>query len=293
MCENIMPLTDSVVTYPQSVLGRELKACLSDESDPGAAFVGRIRSRGMSMLAAETLRGIHLLARNCTGAIVEIGAYVGGATSVILDATRRRHNLFVTIEEPVEHPTHPHLPTFNTVNDLRANITSLGLERAEHHIVPGASFENWVLGTLHHLLLGQPVELLVWDADACIDRDLMFLAPFLAEGCRLVIDDYVAGEAKSARVSAVVDDLVRRGVLEPAGYLPWATWFGTLRRRPTAEEVRHYQAEWRELAAAGHVYYQRLVDYAARLSAIPPPLTFEERKAFWLAAIAWGSKGGG
>ena len=111
-------------------------------------------------------------------------------------------DLFITIEEPVEHPTHPQIPTLNTVADLRANLAALDLVRDGHHIIPGTSFENWVLGTLHHHLLGQSVELLVWDADACIDRDLIFLAPFLAPGCKLVIDDYVAGEAKSVRVRA-------------------------------------------------------------------------------------------
>lgn len=283
-----MDLAPPFHTRRLSRMGRAIRACLADDADPGAAFVAAIRARPMSMLSAQTLRAIHLLSRTCRSAIVEIGAYVGGATAVILDATRARRNLVVTIEEPVAHPTHPQIPTLHTVEDLHANIRSLGLERDGHHVIPGASFEAWVLGTLHHRLLGQRVGLLVWDADACVDRDLIFLAPWLAPGAMLVIDDYVAGEGKSVRVSAVVDDFTRRGILEPSAYLPWGTWFGRLRRAPTAAEIAAYRAEWQDLAAAGHVYYQRLADYERRLPDIPPPLTAEERRNFWASAVAWG-----
>src|SRR5262245_56692753 len=110
-----------------SAAGRAIRKCLANDRDVGASFVAQVRGRTMSMLSAETLRTIHLLSRQCKGAIVEIGAYIGGATSVILHATRERKNLFITIEEPVEHPTHPEMPTQNTVIDLHANIRSLGL----------------------------------------------------------------------------------------------------------------------------------------------------------------------
>lgn len=283
-----MDLTAPFHTRRISGMGRAIRNCLADDDDPGAGFVAAIRARPMSMLSAETLRAIHLLSRSCQDAIVEIGAYVGGATAVILHATQARRNLVVTIEEPVAHPTHPQIPTQDTVSDLHANIRSLGLAREGHHVIPGASFEAWVLGTLHHRLLGQRIGLLVWDADACIDRDLILLAPWLAPGAMVVIDDYVAGEGKSVRVSTVVDDFMRRGILEPSAYLPWGTWFGRLRRPPTAAEIAASRTEWQHLAASGHVYYQRLTDYERRLPDIPPPLTAEERQSFWASAVAWG-----
>jgi hypothetical protein len=240
------------------------------------------------MLSGEALKVIHLLSSECEGAIVEIGAYVGGATLTILHATQERKNLFITIEEPVEHPTHPDIPTHNTIEDLSANIQTFGLDRDNHFVVPGTSFETWVLGLLHHRLLGQPVGLLVWDADACIDRDLILLSPFLDEGCMLVIDDYVGGESKSARITVVVDDLVSRGVLEPVAYLPWGTWFGRLRRKPTPSEMSKYREQWVQLARDGNPYYQRLIDYEARLeNGAPAPLTLEERMDFWRRAAAW------
>ena len=283
-----MELKPPFYTKRLTRLGRLIKGCLLDDRHAGSVFVDEIRAHPMSMLSAEALRAIHMLSRECRGAIIEIGAYVGGATAVILDATRERGNLVLTIEEPVEHPTHPQIPTHNTVEDLRANIRSLGLERNAHYIIPGTSFEAWVLGALQHRLLGQTVELLVWDADACFDRDLIFLSPFLADGCRVVIDDYAVGEAKSRRVSAVVDDFIRRGILATAAYLPWGTFIGWLRRKPRPVEVAEYRAEWESLASSGDVYYQRLATYEASLGGVPKCLTFEERKAFWRAATEWG-----
>jgi hypothetical protein len=283
-----MSLPDPFFIKPLSFVGRAIKNCLSDNDNAGAAFVKTVQQRPMSMLSADTLKAIHLLSGACDRAIVEIGAYVGGATVTILHATRERKNLFVTIEEPVEHPSHPEIPTQNTVNDLKANIRAFRLERENHYIIPGTSFETWVLGSLHHRLLGNPVGLLVWDADTCIDRDLILLSPYLGEGCLLVIDDYVSREIKSARITLVVDDLVRRRVIEPVAHLPWATWFGRLRRKPTPSEIAEYRAQWTSLAANAHPYYQRLLDYETRMrDGAPPPLTFEERLDFWRRASAW------
>jgi len=287
--EAFVSLSDPFFTKTLSSVGRAIKNCLSDNNHARAAFVDIVQQRPMSMLSAETLKAIYLLSGECDRAIVEIGAYVGGATVTILHATQKRKNVFITIEEPVEHPSHPEIPTRNTIDDLNANIRAFGLVRENHYLISGASFETWVLGSLHHRLLGNPVGLLVWDADTCIDRDLILFSPYLGEACLLVIDDYVSREVKSARITLVVDDLVRRGIIEPIAYLPWATWFGRLRRKPTPTEIGEYRAEWGRLAASDHPYYQRLVDYEARLrDGAPAPLTFEERMDFWRRASAWG-----
>lgn len=284
-----MSLCDPFFAKTLSSVGRAIKNCLSDNDNAGAAFVETVQERPMSMLSAETLKAIHLLSGECDRAIVEIGAYVGGATVTILHATQKRKNVFVTIEEPVEHPSHPEIPTRNTIDDLNANIRAFGLGRENHYLIPGSSFETWVLGILHHRLLGNPVGLLVWDADTCIDRDLILLSPYLGEACLLVIDDYVGREVKSARITLVVDDLVRRRIIEPIAYLPWATWFGRLRRKPTPTEIAEYRTEWARLAASDDPYYRRLLDYEVRLrDGAPAPLTFGERMDFWRRASAWG-----
>ena len=105
------------------------------------------------------------------------------------------------------------------------------------------SFEACALGVLHHHLVSASIGLLVWDADACVDRDLVLLTPYFADGCTLVIDDYVVSEAKSARVTVVVDDFVRRGIIEQVAYLPWGTWIGRLRRKLTSDEISQCHAE--------------------------------------------------
>jgi hypothetical protein len=282
-----MTLIAPFFTKSLSPIGRRIKHALSDDNHPRAAFVRTLQERPTSMLSVETLRAVHLLSGECRGAIVEIGAYIGGGTLTILHATQARQNLFVTMEEPVAS-AHPQIPTRNTVEDLHANIRSFShLGRANHYIIPGASFETWVLGELHHRMVGNPVGLLVWDADACIDRDLILLSPFLEQTCLLVIDDYMAGVGKSARITSVIDDFTQRGILEPLAYLPWATWFGRLRRKPTPAEISEYRAEWAHLAENGDLYYKRLLDYQARLQhGVPAPLTFEERQGFWECAFA-------
>lgn len=248
-----------------------------------------VRGRSLSMLSEQTLRALHLLARSCPGPVIEIGAYIGGSTLVLLDATKADNRLLVTIEEPVEHPTHPDLPTNNSVVDLRKNISSFGLTRDSHRIIAGTSFETWVLGELHHALVGKRAGLLAWDADACIDRDLVYLSPFLSPGSLVMIDDYFMGEKKGWRITHTVNKFTEMGVLEPIAYLPWATWFGRLLRIPTAEEVADLQAEWADLARRGDPYYERLMDYRERLDGggPSPETTFAERMAFWRRAANW------
>lgn len=272
-----------------SRLGWAIQRSVSDVKSDRAQFVDAVRGRPMSMLSPHTLKAIHMLSGQCKDAIVEIGAYVGGATVTILHATQARKNLVVTIEEPVEHPSHPEIPTYNSVDDLHKNIRSFGLEREGHYIISGASFETWVLGDLLHRLLGRQIGLMVWDADACFDRDLVLLSPFMREGCILVVDDYDGHEGKSGRITRVVDRFVKMGVLQPIAYLPWATWFGRLKRKPTQAEVKEIQQEWAELALAENPYYQRLTDYIGQLSPSHPPscIGFEQRKDFWCKATAW------
>jgi hypothetical protein len=284
-----MSLSDPFFVKTLSSVGRAIKNCLADNHHTGAQFVNDLQQRPMSMLSVETLKAVYLLSGACDRSIVEIGAYIGGATVTILHATKKRKNVFVTVEEPVEHPSHPAIPTRNTIDDLNTNIRAFRLARENHYLIPGASFEAWVLGSLQHRLLGNPVGLLVWDADTCIDRDLILLSPYLGEKCLLVIDDYLSREVKSARITLVVNDLVRRGIIEQIAYLPWATWFGRLRRKPTPTEIAEYRAEWGRLAASDDPYYQRVLDYESRLRyGAPAPLTFEERMDFWRRASAWG-----
>lgn len=269
-------------------LGQLIAASLCETGTPRAEFVAHVRSAPLSMLANDTLRAIHALSAGAEGSIIEVGAYVGGATLCILDATKDRDVHVVTLEEAVEHPTHPHIPTNDTVADLLRNIEAFGLKRPSHRILAGCSFETWVLGELHHQMIGRRASLLVWDADAAFDRDLVYLAPFLTDDCVLVVDDYMAEHAKGSRITRTIDRWTEAGIVEPVALLPWSTWFGQLRRKPSIAEIAETQRGWLEEAEAGDPYCQRLLDYIAALdgSGPTPSASKAERMAFWQKAIA-------
>jgi hypothetical protein len=288
-----VPLAEPFHVDESTPLGRAVAEALADDAHPRVDLVRRLKDERpqISMLGRETLRAIHLMSGLCRHTIVEIGAYVGGPTIPILEASQARGNQVLVIEEPVA-ALHSSIPTENSVAQLRANLTAFGVDRAGAHVIPGASFETWVLGEVRLRLMQDSIGLLVWDADSCFDRDLALLAPYLAEGCMLMADDYSSGGAKTYRVTAFIDEMVRRGMLETVAHLPWCTWFGRLLRRPALDEIAEWRAEWRVMAAGGDVYYKRLLDYEARLGQPPQPFTFEERAAFWQRARDWHTSRG-
>jgi hypothetical protein len=271
-------------------LGRLLASQIDDANDAGVSIVDAVRSPLISMLSGPTLRAMHVCAREAGGVVLEIGAYVGGGTTVLLDGASSRGNPVITIEEPVRH-SHPDIPTENSVVDLRRNVARLAPPNAEHTLLCGCSFEAWVLGELHHRLLGRRVGFLAWDADAAFERDVALVSPFLADQCILMVDDYVASESKSQRITQVVDGMIANDLVEPIAFLPWATWFGRLKRHPTILETQGWMREWGIQRSAGDPYSDRLLSYRERLDGTGPAdaIPFEERQAFWKRASAWSA----
>ncbi len=269
-------------------LAVKLKAALEVDEGDAFDFVQRIRGESKSMLSQETLTAIHFLARHTGHAIMEIGAYIGGATLTVLHATQARRNPFVTLEEPVVS-NHPQLPTKDSVRDLIANLKTFGLVRPEHSVIPGASFEAWVVGNVYLDLMGKKIGLMIWDADACFDRDYFLFGSLFADDCIIMIDDYmVTQEHKAGRITTVVDEMVQRGILEPLALLPWATWFGRVLRRSTQEDLTHFRRQWEALSAEGDVYYRRWLGHIERQQRekYTPPITKDDRIAFWRLAAA-------
>jgi hypothetical protein len=256
------------------------------------AVVSTIRSKPLSMLASETLAGMHLAARSITSTVVEIGAYVGGATVVLLDGASRSGAQVITIEEPVRH-SHPQIPTENSINDLKKNLVEFGPAGARHRLLCGCSFESWVLGELHQCLLGDEIGFFACDADGFFDRDLAYLAPFMAEDCLIMIDDYAVDIAKSTPLTHSVDRMITAGIIEAVAHLPWGTLFARLKRRPTRREIASWLAEWAALRAEGNPYAERLAAY--RDTRDPDgsrgTIAFDERQAFWKRAAAWKAPG--
>lgn len=273
----------------QDSFGRRMAEAVDDPQDVGAAIVAAVRTPPKSMLSEAALRAMYLCAREAKGDVVEIGAYVGGGTVVLMDACSRSGNQIVTIEEPVQHLAHPDIPTSNSIADLKANVEKLAPKGANHLLLSGYSFEAWVLGELHHRLLGRSIGFLAWDADSSFERDLALLTPFLEVGSLIMVDDYITDSAKSTRITVMVDRLTAAGVLEPIAYLPWATWFGRVQRLPSNAEVRAWMQEWEGLRQSGDPYADRLLGYREKLRGAEPvpALTFDERAAFWKEASEW------
>lgn len=194
-------------------VGRLLDAAIVSPDPAAIAAVGLVRDPPISMLSDYTLRAMHAVAAGTGGVVLEIGAYVGGRTIVLIDGASKSGTDMITIEEPVEH-NHPQIPTKNSVDDLRRNVVDLSASPERHSLIPGCSFEDWVLGALHHRLLGRSITFLAWDADSHFERDFALLAPFLNPDCVVMIDDYMAGHAKSGRINRTVDALVADGILE-------------------------------------------------------------------------------
>lgn len=269
-------------------LGSAIAAAVATPTPEARTVVERIRGLPLSMLAEPTLRAMHAIAATTNGVILEIGAYVGGATIVLLDGAAQGGTDVVTLEEPVSHE-HPEIPTKNSVEDLRRNVQLLSSHAERHFLIPGCSFETDVLGRLHHALLGREISFLAWDADSLFERDLALLAPFLAGGCVIMIDDYFSAESKSDRLSKTVDALIEDGILEPVALLPWATWFGRLKRKPDAQTIRAWLTAWEQAGANGDPYCRRLTSYRERVVASEQELaiSFAERRDFWRIASSW------
>jgi predicted O-methyltransferase YrrM len=229
--------------------GHSVEQLLARRTDESFAFAERIRGAKKSMLAVETLTVLHKLAAECKGPIIEIGAYIGGATLALLHATSERGNTVISVEFGVAYD-HPEIPTEDSVADLRRNVEAWGLAGRRHVVLPGWSLEAWLAGCILVELAGERADMLVIDSDGFAERDFLYMHPLLNDGSLIVVDDYLtsAASSKSERIAPFVDHMIERGILCEIALLPWGTWFGELVRRPRAEEVADYHRKWRQEA---------------------------------------------
>jgi L-amino acid N-acyltransferase YncA/predicted O-methyltransferase YrrM len=184
-----------------------------------------------SMLHLDVLILIYHFAKNCSGNILEIGAFVGGATIAaafgVRDSGTRKKLITV---EPGGRVKHKRLGTRNIFRDLERNL-------ARHHVselvttIKGRSFDSATISTVNETLGAEKLGLLILDADAAKRRDIECYRDRFAEGCWMVIDDYYGTDA-NAKITpsrADVDALTRAGYLEPLGFYGWSTWVGRWR----------------------------------------------------------------
>jgi predicted O-methyltransferase YrrM len=190
----------------------------------------KIRDR-YSMLHLDALLLIYHFAKICSGHVLEIGAFVGGATIAaalgVRDSGERK--LLISIE-PGGSVIHKRLGTRDILRDLKRNLAR---ERVAELVtlIEGRSFDPATFSVVNETLGADKIGLLVLDADAAKRRDIDRYREKFAERCWMVIDDYYGADA-NAKITpsrADVDALTAAGYLEPLGFYGWSTWVGRWR----------------------------------------------------------------
>src|SRR5437867_6182345 len=181
-----------------------------------------------SMLHLDVLILIYHFAKICSGDILEIGAFVGGATIAAAFGVRDsgRNKKLLTIE-PGGSVKHKRLGTRNILRDLQRNLAK---ERVANLVtlIKGQSFKPETISAVRQALGPDQIGLLILDADAAKRRDIDCYRDKFADECWMVIDDYYGADSneKITPSRGDVDALVAAGLLEPLGFYGWSTWVG-------------------------------------------------------------------
>jgi cephalosporin hydroxylase len=179
-----------------------------------------------SMLGIDAIVMLYHCATLSPGDILEIGSYVGGATIAIAMGARDsgKEKKIIGIEKGVR-VDHRRLGTKDSFRDLQKNLKRFGfLNRVT--LINGCSFDPNTITIVRQILGPSQIGLFVFDADANVGRDINCYSDRFADRCWVVIDDYLGGSDKTARLRMQVDELVRAGRLEPLGFYGFGTWIG-------------------------------------------------------------------
>ena len=193
----------------------------------------KVRDR-YSMLHLDVLILIYHFARICSGAVLEIGAFIGGATVAAAFGVRDSgHNKRLIAIEPGGSVKHKRLGTRNILRDLERNLAREGVTDLVT-LIKGQSFKPDTVAAVRRVLGSDPIGLLILDADAAKRRDIDCYRDKFAAECWMVIDDYYGADCneKITTTRTDVDALVVAGLLEPLGFYGWSTWVGRWRGVP-------------------------------------------------------------
>jgi phosphinothricin acetyltransferase len=184
-----------------------------------------------SMLHLDVLILIYHFAKVCSGHILEIGAFVGGATIAAAFGVRNsaENKKLITIE-PGGSVKHKRLGTRNILRDLERNLARQRVSKIVN-LIKGRSFDAATIRAVHGTLGRDKIGLLILDADAAKRRDIECYRDRFADDCWMVIDDYYGADSneKITPSRADVDALVEAGCLKPLGFYGWSTWVGRWR----------------------------------------------------------------
>jgi predicted O-methyltransferase YrrM len=191
-----------------------------------------MKAADYSMLDIDVLILIHHMAKICSGGVFEIGSFLGASTVAAGLGIRAagQNKKFLSIE-PGGRLTDHKLASKNIFKDLTKNVARAGLsENVE--LLNGSSFDESIIATVKQRFGTGEVGLFIFDADANVRRDIDCYGSLFADGCWMVIDDYVSATNKAGPTRAQVDDLTSDGRLRPLGFYGWGTWVGRWINRP-------------------------------------------------------------
>src|SRR5438445_9598751 len=195
--------------------------------EPIHSALQKIRDK-YSMLHLDVLILIYHFAKICSGAILEIGAFVGGATIAaafgVHDSDRQKKLIAI---EPGGSVKHKRLGTRNILRDLERNLARQRVSKIVS-LIKGRSFDAATIRAVHGTLGADKIGLLILDADAAKRRDIECYRDRFADDCWMVIDDYygIGTNAKITPSRADVEALTAAGYLQPLGFYGWSTWVG-------------------------------------------------------------------
>ena len=179
-----------------------------------------------SMLHPDVLVLIYHMAKVSEGGILEIGSFLGGATIAAglgaRDAGQQKK--FISIELGGQLKDH-RLATKNIFRDLERNLSRAGVRNAVT-LINGSSFDETTIAAVRETIRPGEIGLFISDADSNVRRDLDCYSDRFAEGCWVVIDDYISATDKGGPTRVQVDELVAAGRLRTLGFYGWGTWIG-------------------------------------------------------------------
>jgi predicted O-methyltransferase YrrM len=179
-----------------------------------------------SMLGIDAIVMLYHCAKVSIGNILEVGSYIGGATIAMAMGVRDSgaDKKMISIERGCR-VDHPRVGTKDSFKDLKKNLKRFGfLDQVT--LINGRSFDPNTIATVRQVFGARQIGLFVFDADANVSRDINCYRNQFADGCWMVIDDYLGGANKSERLRMQVDELVNAGRLETLGIYGFGTWIG-------------------------------------------------------------------
>src|SRR5205809_347381 len=204
-----------------------MRTLMHYRQEPIHSALLKIRNK-YSMLHLDVLILIYHFAKMCSGAVLEIGAFIGGATIAaafgIRDSDRRKKLISI---EPGGSVKHKRLGTRNILRNLERNLAREGVADLVT-LIKGQSFKPETISAVRQTLGSDQIGLLILDADAAKRRDIDCYRDKFADGSWMVIDDIYGADAneKITPSRADVDALVAEGLLHPLGFYGWSTWVG-------------------------------------------------------------------